>query len=300
MLADPHRLLTARAGAHQVLRAPEVCEREDRPEVRHPGQRREVPGQRDRLRVGVREDRHWPHIAEVELPYVHLPVRLQLVDLDESAVDVQRDRIGHRMDAVLDDRGAFLRLAAVDVHDVDAADLVEKLLGAQPGEHVGQPGGVAHPDQSGHPGRPGSRVHVKHDPGGREVVADVDVVHAGRNRGLQNGRPEAVEGPDAVEHHIRALHRAAPAKPRRWRPHRWSSHRNDPASPLTRRASRRRRRRAGSRRCPPWSPAHGRPRSRCRRRPRVPLCGSSTDLLTAPAGQALGQNLPTGRGWSPA
>ncbi len=48
----------------------------------------------------------------------------------------------------------------------------------------------------------GGLVHLEHHPRGCQVVAHVDVVDARVDGGLQDRRPEPVEGPDAVDDDI--------------------------------------------------------------------------------------------------
>ena len=64
---------------------------------------------------------------------------------------------------------------------------------------------VIREQRTGEDGAPGTPEEGEEkEPGGVEVVADVDVAHASSDRGPKGGRPELVERSHAVEHHVGA------------------------------------------------------------------------------------------------
>src|SRR6185436_2349674 len=97
----------------------------------------QVLRQCDGFRMGVRVDGEAADVAEVGLLHIALPARIELAHGDELAVDEEWNVVEHGMNAMLDDRGSFFGLAAVDVHDVYRLYLLEQLLGTHRGEHVG-------------------------------------------------------------------------------------------------------------------------------------------------------------------
>ena len=208
---DHHRLVAAGARADHVLCQVEVGEGEDDAEVGCTLEAREEGGQRDGLGVGIGVDGEGSDVAEGGLDGGRLTALFELPHMLELAVEEERDLVEHGEDSVLDDGCALLGFAAMDVHDVDAFDLLHQHGGAERDEEVGEARRVAHADEGGHAGGLGVGVEREHLARGGEVIADVDVAHLGGDGGAQDGRAELVEGAHAVEDAVGARHHGCEA-----------------------------------------------------------------------------------------
>lgn len=87
------------------------------------------------------------------------------------------------------------------VQVLDVVQLSDRACGQQ----VADTRARAYADHGADPGVPGLPVQVEHLQGRLPVVADVQVVGTGRDRGPQHGQAEAVVRADRVEHDVRAL-----------------------------------------------------------------------------------------------
>ena len=202
LATDIERSGATRAGPDHVLGKSEIRQGKNHPEVRGATQARQICGQRDGLGMRVGIDGIDAQTGEVGLPYCRHAAGFELTHGLEFTVEEQRNVIHHREDSVFDHGGTFVRLAAVDVHDVDAVNSVEESVGSHRGEEIGQAGGVAHADQGRYAGGLGGWRHPQHGLSWGQVVADIDVGHPCADRGPKQRRTKIVERPDAVEHAV--------------------------------------------------------------------------------------------------
>lgn len=84
---------------------------------------------------------------------------------------------------------------------VQVLDVVQLLDGAC-GQQVADSGAGAHAHHRADSGGPCFLVQIEHPQGRLPVVADVQVVRTGRDRGTQHGQAEAVVRADGVEHDV--------------------------------------------------------------------------------------------------
>ena len=101
-----------------------------------------------------------------------------------------------------------LRHGGVEIEAGDHLVDVVELAHCQAGEQVRNAGARSHADHGRDPGVARRCVHRQHCLGRLPVVVDIEIVDARRDGGAQDGRAEAEEGADGVEHGAGAAEQA--------------------------------------------------------------------------------------------